>query len=100
MLGVPGKLIETHGAVSEAVVNAMTNGALLFSQAQCAVAISGIAGPGGAVPGKPVGTVWFAWQQSGCDPCAECRLFEGDRRAVRMQAVAVALQGILRLYRK
>lgn len=66
MLGVSGESLEQHGAVSEAVVLEMARGALAHSSAAISVAISGIAGPGGATPGKPVGTVWFAWaDQSG-----------------------------------
>ncbi|WP_457330509.1 CinA family protein, partial [Rhizobacter sp. P5_C2] len=61
MLGVPAALIAQHGAVSEEVARAMAEGALRHSPARFAVAVTGIAGPGGAVPGKPVGTVWLAW---------------------------------------
>ena len=61
MLGVPAALIAAHGAVSEEVARAMVEGALRHAPVQLAVAVTGIAGPGGAVPGKPVGTVWLAW---------------------------------------
>src|ERR1700733_3957516 len=60
-LGVPRAVLQRHGAVSEATVRAMAAGALRRSKAQVAVAVTGIAGPGGAVPGKPVGTVWLGW---------------------------------------
>jgi nicotinamide-nucleotide amidase len=93
-LGVPPKLIEAEGAVSEPVVRAMAEGALARTRAHVAIAVSGIAGPGGAVPGKPVGTVWFAIaQRVGTD--VECQghliLFEGNRDAVRRHAVEYAL---------
>jgi len=96
-LGVSASLLAAHGAVSEAVVLAMAQGALRASRADCGVAVSGIAGPGGAVPGKPVGTVWFAWcmRDGACLTRHEC--FAGDRQAVRRQAVAFALEGLLGL---
>ncbi|MDD1649942.1 MAG: CinA family protein [Methylococcaceae bacterium] len=100
MLGVEPGLIETHGAVSPAVVRAMAAGALKHSQAQVAVAVSGIAGPSGGTPKKPVGTVWFAWQQRGEEAAARCKLLAGERRAVRRQAVEVALRGLLELGRE
>jgi len=95
MLGVPEAVLIEHGAVSEETVRAMTAGALRHSHADCALAISGIAGPTGAVPGKPVGTVWFAWQTRDSEPVTRREQFEGDRRSVRSLAVAVALQGVL-----
>ena len=98
MLGVPEAVLIEHGAVSEATVRAMAAGALRNSRADCAVAVSGIAGPTGAVPGKPVGTVWFAWAKRDGECVARREQFDGDRRAVRRQAVAVALQDILALY--
>jgi len=93
-LGVPAALIEQHGAVSEAVALAMARGALLGSQAQLSVAVTGIAGPGGAVPGKPVGTVWLAWGTSQALQ-AECLHLPGDRDAVRGATVHAALQRLL-----
>ena len=93
-LGVPEKLIDTEGAVSDAVVRAMAEGALERTGANIAIAVSGIAGPGGAVPGKPVGTVWFALAQKFADRL-ECQghliQFDGNRDAVRRQAVQYAL---------
>ncbi len=93
-LGVPLKLIESEGAVSDAVVRAMAEGALERTGANVAIAVSGIAGPGGAVPGKPVGTVWFALAQKLVDRL-ECQghliQFDGDRDAVRRQSVEYAL---------
>jgi nicotinamide-nucleotide amidase len=100
LLGVlPAELAE-HGAVSESVVRAMAVGALERSNAQVAVAVSGIAGPGGGTPGKPVGTVWFAWAwKHGRSVRTQTRmkLFKGDRDAVRRKAVATALEGVLEL---
>src|SRR5688572_29373855 len=94
-LGVPEKLIETQGAVSDAVVRAMAEGAIARTGASVAMAVSGIAGPGGAVPGKPVGTVWFALAYKQEDRL-ECQghliQFAGNRDAVRRQAVEYALK--------
>lgn len=95
LLDVPAATLATEGAVSEATVAAMARGALAHSRAQLSCAISGIAGPGGATPGKPVGLVWFAWAVEGSDVRTEQRIFAGDREAVRRQAVAHALQGLL-----
>lgn len=95
MLGVAAHTLDCHGAVSEPVVCEMAQGALNHSLAQLAVSVSGIAGPGGGTPDKPVGTVWFGWCRSGNNAVAERRLFSGDREAVRRQAVAHALQGLL-----
>jgi nicotinamide-nucleotide amidase len=73
----------------------MAQGALANSGAQFALSTTGIAGPGGAVPGKPVGTVWFAWS-NGDRTLTERQVFPGDRQAVREQAVRHALDGVLR----
>ncbi len=101
MLGVPAELIATHGAVSEPVALAMVQGALVRAPVQVAVAVTGIAGPGGAVPGKPVGTVWLAWgQQDATGPArigARCLHLPGDRHAVRQATVAAALQQLILL---
>lgn len=91
MLGVRAATLDQHGAVSEAVVREMAEGALRHSHAQLAVAISGIAGPGGGSEEKPVGTVWLAWAVSGSASLARHQLFSGDREAVRAQAVELAL---------
>ncbi|HEX6638394.1 MAG TPA: CinA family protein, partial [Steroidobacteraceae bacterium] len=92
-LGVPEKLIDSEGAVSNAVVRAMAEGAIARTAANVGIAVSGIAGPGGAVPGKPVGTVWFALAQKLVDRL-ECQghliQFDGDRDAVRRQSVEYA----------
>jgi len=95
MLGVRSATLLRTGAVSEAVVKEMANGVLMHSRADIAVAISGIAGPGGAVPGKPVGTVCFGWATKDSVQLQDTRHFEGDREAVRRQSVACALQGLL-----
>ena len=95
MLGVPETTLARHGAVSEATARAMAQGVLAHSRADWSVAITGIAGPGGGSPEKPVGTVSFAWagREAGC--VAQSRLFSGDRAAVREQAVRHALTGLL-----
>lgn len=95
LLDVAAATLERAGAVSEATVAEMVRGALQHSAADIAVAISGIAGPGGDVPGKPVGTVCFAWRSLEGRERVETRVFPGDRDAVRRQAVRHALQGIL-----
>lgn len=95
MLGVPEDLINRHGAVSEEVAGAMASGAVANSRAQVALSTTGIAGPGGAVPGKPVGTVCFGWSM-GNRTVSEKLVFAGDRHAVREQSVAHALRGLLR----
>lgn len=90
MLGVDKKVLDSHGAVSEEVVCAMLKGALARASADLGVAVSGIAGPGGEVEGKPVGTVWFAW--GGLTRLKSKRFhFSGDRDQVRDQAVLTAL---------
>jgi len=97
LLGVPASLLVEHGAVSEAVVTAMAEGVLRRSDADLAVAVSGIAGPAGGNDDKPVGLVWFAWAvigDGGLMVKAERRQFEGDRETVRRQTVAVALDGL------
>ncbi len=101
-LGVSPRTLELHGAVSDATVREMAQGAMRVSGAEIAVAVSGIAGPDGAMPGKPVGTVWFAVgrrRAGGIEVEVECRqrLFEGDREAVRRGSVEYALQLLLQL---
>jgi len=96
LLGVDAALIERHGAVSEAVARAMAQGAVARSHAQAAVAVTGVAGPGGGSPGKPVGTVWFGWTTPG-GTVTEMKRFEGDRASVRQASVAHALTRLLEL---
>lgn len=94
-LGVSNALLAAHGAVSEEVVHAMAAGALAHAGADYAVAVSGVAGPGGGSETKPVGTVWLAFAGGGDAPTAECHVFAGDRDAVRRATVARALAGVL-----
>ncbi len=100
MLGVKIATLEAHGAVSGEVVLEMARGALTHSQAQIAVAVSGIAGPGGGSAAKPVGTVWIAWvmmdsEGRECVAEATCCACSGDRQAIRAQAVAEVFSGLL-----
>lgn len=98
LLGVPAPLIAQHGAVSEAVALAMADGLLQRAPVHWTVAVTGIAGPGGAVPGKPVGTVFIAWAGPACAGAgagAQRFAFEGDRTAVREATVRQALAGLL-----
>lgn len=97
MLGVREATLERHGAVAEEVVLEMAQGALARSHAQVAVAVSGVAGPGGGTPEKPVGTVCIAWGVQDGTPRAETQHFSGDREAVRRQSVGHALKGLLAL---
>lgn len=95
MLGVEAAVIEAHGAVSEEVVRQMAEGALCKSGAGIAVAVSGVAGPDGGSPEKPVGTVWLAWAMHGKPTMTLENRFGGDRESVRRQSVDKALEGIL-----
>lgn len=95
LLDVPAEVLRLNGAVSEATAAAMVAGALAHSSAQVALAITGIAGPGGGLPGKPVGTVCFGWQCAGQAPAVQTLCFAGDRAAVRAQAAQHALAGML-----
>jgi nicotinamide-nucleotide amidase len=96
MLGVPEVLLAAHGAVSEPVARAMADGALARSQAAIAVAVTGVAGPGGGSVEKPVGLVWFGLAQRGQAVASERAVFPGDRAAIREGAVRRAL-GMIRL---
>lgn len=96
LLGVSAELLAAHGAVSEVVAKELARGAIVHSQAELAVAVTGIAGPGGAVHGKPVGTVWLAIARRGRAECATYLLhLGGDRTSVREQTVARALAALL-----
>lgn len=94
LLGVSSETLARVGAVSEAVVIEMAHGVLALSGADIAVAISGIAGPSGGSPEKPVGTVWFAWVLATGEIKTEMKYFDGDRAAVQEQAVVCALEGV------
>ena len=96
MLGVRSDTLGTHGAVSEETVREMALGAVERSHAQVSVAVSGTAGPSGGSPGKPVGTVCFAWAIEDAVK-SDTRHFDGDREAVRRQSVVHALKGVLQL---
>ena len=97
MLGVRGETLEKHGAVSEPVVREMVEGALKASHAQVAVSVSGVAGPSGGTPEKPVGTVCFGWALKDSAPRVETRYFAGDREAVRRQSVVHGLEVLLEM---
>lgn len=96
MLGVDASLIAAQGAVSQAVAEAMAAGAVTRSRAQVSVAVTGVAGPGGGTPDKPVGTVWFGWSVGG-QIRSERRQFDGDRAEVRAATVQHALQTLVLL---
>ncbi len=94
MLGVPAELIAAQGAVSESVAHAMAMGTLYRSKAQVSVAVTGVAGPSGGTPEKPVGTVWFGWCINGA-VSTEMKHFYGSRDKVRQATVTHALDGLL-----
>ena len=97
LLGVNPATLMEHGAVSEAVVKEMAEGALNLSGADIAAAVSGVAGPDGGSEEKPVGAVWFAWATRNKDEPdidAEKRLLKGERESIRAQTVVIALQGL------
>lgn len=96
MLGVPAALIAAHGAVSEPVARAMAEGAIAHSHAQASVAVTGVAGPTGGTPDKPVGLVWFGWSVAERTH-SESRHYAGDRAAVRAATVHHALTRLLAL---
>jgi nicotinamide-nucleotide amidase len=95
MLGVRAETLAAHGAVSEATAAEMAAGALAHSRADLAVAVTGVAGPDGGTPAKPVGTVCFAWARRGRALATATHRLPGDRAAVRAATVRVALQGLL-----
>jgi len=99
LLGVPAGMIELHGAVSEAVVRAMVEGIVESSSTDLAVAITGVAGPAGGTPNKPVGTVWFGFavrhRDGTLQVASERRHFDGNRAEVRAASVRHALRGLL-----
>ena len=97
MLGVRPETLEQHGAVSEPVVREMAVGALHASHAQVAVSVSGVAGPSGGSPEKPVGMVCFGWATTEAPVRVDTRHFPGDREAVRRQSVLHALAVVLEM---
>jgi len=97
LLGVREETLGSHGAVSEAVAREMAVGALHQSSAGFAVAVTGVAGPGGGTATKPVGLVWFAWASLDGPVRTKFEVFGGDRAAIRRQAVAEALKGLVEL---
>jgi len=97
MLGVQPDTLERHGAVSEATVREMVAGALANSPGDVALAVSGVAGPGGGTAAKPVGMVCLAWGLRGGDAVAVTRHFPGDREAVRRDSVIAALEGLIKM---
>lgn len=97
LLGVPLSTLDDFGAVSGPTVIAMADGLLARAPVQWTVAVSGIAGPTGAVPGKPLGTVFIGWAGAGIAPSSSRFQFDGDRDAVRRRTTAAALRGLLDL---
>ena len=95
MLGVSEELIVQHGAVSEPVAKSMSLGAAYRSDTLASIAVTGVAGPGGGSPEKPVGTVWLAWYIDGLVH-TELRVFSGDRLQIRLATVDWALEGLLK----
>ncbi|MCK0153093.1 CinA family protein [Alcanivorax sp. S6407] len=94
MLGVSAATLEAHGAVSEETALEMARGAIGHSRGHISVAVTGIAGPDGGTPEKPVGTVWIAWGQKLGYAEAQCFQFQGDRHAVRQQTILAAIEGL------
>ena len=97
LLGVPFEVLEKHGAVSEQTALEMARGALARSKGTISLAITGVAGPTGGSPDKPVGTVCFGWARRGGEPLTQMRVFQGDRDAVRRQSVVHSLEKVLDL---
>jgi nicotinamide-nucleotide amidase len=95
LVGVRGETIARHGAVSEETAREMARGALAASHATIALAVTGVAGPSGGTPAKPVGMVCFAWADRSGKLRSETRHFTGDREKVRRQSVMRALQGVI-----
>lgn len=104
LLGVPPEVLLSEGAVSKTVVELMANGALKTADADIAVAISGIAGPGGGSPDKPVGLVWLCWVMRGANmdviEVVRSFQFQGGRSAIRMAAIEQALMGLVDILKK
>lgn len=97
MAGVRKQTLDIYGAVSEAVAIEMAEGGVLHSKAGCAISITGIAGPGGGTPEKPVGMVCFAWAGFGIGTHARTEYFQGTRSDIRLQSVACAIEYAIKL---
>jgi len=95
MLGIPEEVLDTHGAVSAATVRAMALATLMRSNADVSIAISGVAGPGGGSPDKPVGLVWMAWAQKSGSVHAQPHHFSGDRNTIRRASVTTAIRAAI-----
>jgi nicotinamide-nucleotide amidase len=100
LINVPPSLIQHHGAVSQQVVEAMAIGALNVANSDLAVAVSGVAGPSGGTPEKPVGTVWIAWLLKSQPVTSQLFVFSGDRKNIRNQSVVESFKGSLETLRK
>lgn len=100
MLGVSTQILNDFGAVSKETAQAMAIGALEFSKADISIAITGIAGPDGGSPEKPVGTVWIAWTEKNSNLVTQVYVFSGDRQAIRLAAMIQALEGLLSIVLK
>jgi nicotinamide-nucleotide amidase len=96
LLGVPPEVLDRFGAVSRECAEAMARGLLVMTPAHWTVAVTGIAGPGGGSPEKPVGLVWLAWARRGGEPESEVLQLSGSRQEIREAAAAAALQGLLK----
>jgi nicotinamide-nucleotide amidase len=96
LLGVRAETLNNFGAVSEQTALEMVEGALKKTKAEASIAITGIAGPDGGTPDKPVGTVWFAWKGQDFKTQAELHALSGDRTAIREQSIRIALEGFLK----
>ena len=97
MLGVDQETLDRHGSVSEQTVIEMARGALERSRASLSMAVSGVAGPGGGSPDKPVGTVWLAWAIDEATVHTRLACFEGNRAKIREQSIDAALAGLIEL---
>ena len=100
LLGIESEMISKHGAVSEMTARKMAHGVLMRVRAEVSVAVTGIAGPSGGSPDKPVGTVWLAWSCHGDDTIAQLCHFKGNRHQVRNQTTVQALRGLLAIARR
>lgn len=95
MLGVSANTLATHGAVSQQTAREMAEGALIHSHADVSLSTTGIAGPNGGTPDKPVGTVWFGWTGKNLVTKTRLHVFQGDRQSIREQASVFVLQNLL-----